>query len=102
LEENEQAELIKETMKLKIEELMKIIKETIQKFILQKEVLVLKVSLQQKDSNIRSLNELLRRKDEIIYQNDSTVEEYAEEVNQLKKEAAKKLLKIKTKLIVKT
>ena len=82
-------------MKLKIEELMKIIEEINTKIdqlkygdqipeviaarndILQKEMLVLKVSLQQKDSDIKSLNELLERK-----------EQYVEEVNQIKREGA--------------
>ena len=60
--------------------------------ILQKEMLVLKVSLQQKDSFIKSLNELLERK-----------EQYVEEVNQIKREGAiknQKLLEIKIKLFV--
>eukprot|EP00092_Neocalanus_flemingeri_P053279 GFUD01062570.1.p1 GENE.GFUD01062570.1~~GFUD01062570.1.p1 ORF type:complete len:852 (+),score=326.90 GFUD01062570.1:43-2598(+) len=51
---------------------------------LQKEMLVLKVSLQQKDSDIKSLNELLDRKEEIISQNNSAIEQYVEEVNLLK------------------
>ena len=104
LTEYEQGVYIQDTMKLKIEELMKLIEEKNEKImelkegdeipevlstrndILQKEILVLKVSLQQKDLDIKSLNELIKRKEDIISQNDSTIELYVEEVNQLKKE----------------
>jgi len=92
-----------EALKLKVEELMNIIDaknieiEELQNNdksqsmvftrneILQKEMLVLKVSLQQKDLDIKSLNELLVRKAGIITQNDSAIEQYVEEVNLLKK-----------------
>ena len=52
-------------------------------------MLVLKVSLQQKDLDIKSLNELLERKDDIISQNDSTIEHYVQEVNLFKKKDVK-------------
>ena len=105
--EYEESIYIQDTMKLKIEELMKIIEERNDKIIelkegdeipevlstrndiLQKEILVLKVSLQQKDLDIKSLNELIERKEKIMSQNDSTIEMYVEEVNKLKKEFEK-------------
>ena len=105
--QNKQAEYIQDTLKLKVEELMKIIEEknleieqlkggdeipkviAARNDILQKEMLVLKVSLQQKDSDIKSLNELIERKEDIISQNDSTIELYLEELNQLKRENEK-------------
>merc|ERR1711892_101046 len=47
----------------KVREDMKCITEELENEILQKEMLVLKVSLQQKDSDIKSLNELIERKE---------------------------------------
>jgi len=53
--------------------------------ILQKEALVLKVAVQQKEMDIKSLNELIQNQESIISKNDSAIEQYISEVNELKK-----------------
>ena len=50
---------------------------------MQKEILILKVSLQQKDLDIKSLNNLLVVKEEIISRNKSSIEEHSMEVHPL-------------------
>ena len=93
--------LVHEALKLKIEELMNILETKNMEIdelkyknesqeviasrndILQKEILILKVSLQQKDLDIKSLNNLLEVKEEIISENKSSFEEHGMEVHPL-------------------
>ena len=50
---------------------------------MQKEIFVLKVSLQQKDLDIKNLNNLLEVKEETISENKSLIEEHGMEVHPL-------------------
>jgi len=114
-EREKQASLISDELRLKIEELMQIIEDKNEEIvqlksenegtesassrieILQKETLALKMSLQQKDLDIKSLHDLINRKEEIINQNDSAIEQYIEEVNNLRKQNTDKNLENDTK-----
>jgi len=114
-EREKQASLISDELRSKIEELMQIIEDKNEEIsqlksenegtesassrieILQKETLALKMSLQQKDLDIKSLHDLINRKEEIINQNDSAIEQYIEEVNNLRKQNTDKNLENDTK-----